>query len=422
MIFDYLMQYNRYMNILGIFTILFIAFLFSKHKRNINLKLIFNALALQFIIGLAVLKTDSGQRILDAVSNGINNIYLYASVGTTFVFGNLINADNAWGFIFAFKILPIIIFFGALTAILFHFGIIQFFVGIINKIIRPILGTSGAETLCAIANSFLGQTESPLLIRNYLHNMTKSEIFVVMVSGMATISGSILVVFSSMGVPAKHMLASSVMAIPASILIAKIIYPETETSHTIDGADVSFEHKSTNIFDAIGSGTSDGLWLAINVGAMLIVFISLIALLNSMLEGSSVIINDLFAYVGFGLKLPLINLGYIFSKIFLPFSYLLGFESSDAAKAAELLGTKVTINELVAYSKMVTMNLSERTQIIMTYALCGFSNFSCIGIQLGGIGALVPEKKPWLSELGLLTVFASSLANILSALVAAIII
>ncbi|MDR3647049.1 MAG: nucleoside transporter C-terminal domain-containing protein [Candidatus Babeliales bacterium] len=405
MIFDYLIQYNRYMNILGIFAILLIAFCFSKHKRKIKLKLVFSALGLQFLIGIAVLKTNSGQRILDAIANGINNIYGFATVGTTFVFGNLTNADSAWGFIFAFKILPIIIFFGALTSVLFHFGIIQFFVGIINKLIRPILGTSGAETLCAIANSFLGQTESPLLIRNYLHNMTKSEIFVVMVSGMATISGSILVVFSSMGVPAKHMLAASVMAIPASILIAKIIYPETETSHTIDGADVTFEKKSTNVFDAIGSGTSDGLWLAINVGAMLIVFISLIALLNAMLE-----------------SLLHINLGFIFSKLFLPFSYLLGFESTDATKAAELLGTKVTINELVAYSKMVTMNLSERTQIIMTYALCGFSNFSCIGIQLGGIGALVPEKKQWLSELGLLTVFASSLANILSALVAAIII
>lgn len=422
MIFAYLIEHNRYMNIFGIFVILFVAFLFSKHKRNINLKLIFNALTLQFLIGIAVLKTNSGQRILDTIAQGINNIYQFASQGTAFVFGNLTDASNAWGFIFAFKILPIIIFFGALTSVLFHFGIIQLLVGLINKIIRPILGTSGAETLCAIANSFLGQTESPLLIRNYLHNMTKSEIFVVMVSGMATISGSILVVFSSMGVPAKHMLASSVMAIPASILIAKIIFPETETPHTINGANVTFERKSRNIFDAIGSGTSDGLWLAINVGAMLIVFISLIALLNSLLQGGSLLINDLLVYLDTNFKIPLLDLSYIFSKIFLPFSYLLGFESNDAIKAAELLGTKVTINELVAYSKMMTMNLSERTQIIMTYALCGFSNFSCIGIQLGGIGALVPEKKEWLSELGLLTVFASSLANILSALIAAIII
>lgn len=396
---NYLLEYNRYMNIIGIFTILFIAFCFSKHKKQIKLKLIFNALILQIVLGLLVLKTESGQYILDTIAHGINNIYGFATQGTSFVFGNLVNANGPWGFIFAFKILPIIIFFGALTSILFHFGVIQFFVGIINKLIRPILGTSGAETLCAIANSFLGQTESPLLVRNYLHNMTKSEIFVVMVSGMATISGSILVVFSSMGVPAKHMLAASVMAIPASILIAKIIYPETETPDTIDGADVTFERKSTNVFDAIGSGTSDGLWLAINVGAMLIVFISLIALINSM-----------------------IDLGYIFSKLFLPFGYLLGFEAQDANNAAELLGTKVTINELVAYSKMVTMNLSTRAKNIITYALCGFSNFSCIGIQLGGIGALVPEKRQWLSELGLLTVLASSLANLLSALIAALII
>ena len=420
MIYNYFLEHNRYYNLLGILVVLLIAFIFSKNKSKIKPKLIISALLLQFIIGFIVLKTEIGKNSVDVVSSGISRIYLFADEGIKFLFGNLANAEMHWGFIFAFKILPIIIFFGALTAILSHFGIIQFFVSAINFIIRPILGTSGAETLCAVANSFLGQTESPLLIRDYLSTMTKSELFVVMVSGMATISGSILAVFASMGVPAKHMLAASVMAIPASILIAKIILPETEESQTGKGVSLNLHSKSENIFDAIFKGTSDGLALAVNVGAMLMVFISLIVLINFLLGQGSIKVNEIFMYLGYNLNIPLLSLNYIFAQIFSPFAYLLGFSGHEATAAAELLGTKVAINELVAYSKMVTMNLTERTQTILTYALCGFSNFSCIGIQVGGIGALVPEKRHWLTELGLLTVLASSLANLLSALIAGI--
>ena len=350
-----------------------------------------------------VLRIEYGKIAVDWIAKGVQKIYLFADAGSQFVFGALAVNQAPWGVVFAFKILPVIIFFGALMSLLFHYHIIQFFVLGINRLIRPLLKTSGAETLCAIANSFLGQTEAPLLVRSYLRAMTKSEMFVVMVSGMATISGSILVVFASFGVPTDHMLAASVMAIPASILMAKIIYPETEQSQTAGSTQVNFQPTSKNAFDAISMGTLDGMHLAVNVAAMLISFLALFAMIKCLLDNF------------FGLSLDS-----IFSWIFSPFAYLLGFTGSDAAAVGDLLGIKVTVNEFVAYSKMVGMNISERAKDITTYALCGFSNFSCIGIQIGGIGALAPEKRQWLTELGLLTVLASSLANMLSAMIAAL--
>ena len=410
---SYLLQYNRYMSLIGIIIILFIAFLFSNNKRKICLRTIFSSLFLLFLIGFLTLKVSGGQRVLESISSVIAKIYLLADDGARFIFGNLVDVNSNWGFIFGIKVLPIIIFFGALTSILFYLGIIQKFVQVIGFVLRPFLGTSGSETLCAVANSFLGQTEAPLLIRNYLSNMTKSELFVVMVSGMATISGSILAVFAAMGIPAKFMLSASVMAIPASILIAKIFYPEVDTSETANGKIEESKSSATNIFDAIATGTFDGLHLAVNVAAMLIVFISLIGLINLLLSGFSGYLND-----WFNLGLPTLNLNYFFSWIFAPFAYLLGFTGQGIADVATLLGTKITINELIAYSQMVKMNLTERGQAIITMALCGFANFSCIGIQIGGIGALAPEKRKWLTELGLKTVFAASLANLLSAMVA----
>ena len=240
--------------------------------------------------------------------------------------------------------------------------------------------------------------------------------FVVMVSGMATVSGAIMAVYAAMGVSAQHILISALMAKPASILIAKIIYPKVEQSATEHGASADQVNSAKNVFDAISAGTSDGLGLALNVGAMLIVFISLMALVNALLGNCSVLINYLA-----GTNLPLLSLNTVFGYLFSPFAYLLGLTGSEALQAAELLGTKVTINELVAFDKMVHMAvLSERTQTILTYALCGFSNFSCIGIQVGGIGALVPERRAWLTELGLMAVLGSSLANLLSALMVAL--
>lgn len=418
--FQYLVEYNRYLNFVGVAVILGIAFLFSKNKRAISPRLVLRALGLQVIIGFFMLRTAIGQSMVQGIADGVSKLYKFAETGSEFVFGNLMNPAMSWGFIFGIKVLPIIIFFGALMALLFHLGVVQMVVSAMSVVVRPLLGTSGAETLCAISNSFLGQTEAPLLIKNYLKNMTKSEMLVVMVSGMATISGAILAVFAAMGVPAQHLLTASVMAIPASLLIAKILYPETEKTETGDGIAAGYERSTGSAIDAISSGTVDGLHLALNVGAMLISFLSLLALTNFVLGYSSIIINSGLHFVGSAWQLPKLDLNLIFSYAFAPFGYLLGFTGDDVFKAGQLLGTKVTVNELIAYGNMISMQLSERAVSILTYALCGFANFSCIGIQIGGIGALVPEKRAWLCELGLYAVLGGTLANLLSAMIAGI--
>ena len=392
-----------------------IAWLFSQKRSRINYKLIVNALALQILIAFCALKTAAGAYVLTSLSHGVEYLYFYARTGISFIFGSLAEStNNPWGTIFAVQVLPMIIFFGAFMALLFHFGIIQRLVAIIGYCIRPILGTTGAETLCAIANSFLGQTEAPLLIRNYLQNMTKSEMLVVMVSGMGTISGSILAIYASMGAPIKALLTASVMAIPATIMIAKMLLPESE-ERDVQSENVVIERTSKNVFDALSTGTSDGLQLTLNVAAMLLSFIAIMAMVNGILSGST-------AYIGsfFNINMPIVTLDYIFAKVGYPFAYLLGFVGDDAHKIAELLGTKVGINEFIAYYKMVSMHLSDRVQMIVTFALCGFSNFSCIGIQVGGIGVLVPSKRHWLTELGLYAVLGGALSNLLTAMIAAL--
>lgn len=418
---SYLLQHNRYCNVLGVLVILLLAILTSRNRKAINYKLVINALLVEFSIAFFMLKTTLGLKTVEVVAGAINKIYLCADEGSRFLFGNLTNATGSWAFIFAFKVLPIIIFFGALMSLLFYLGIVQRCVAAISFVMRPLLGTSGAETLCTIANSFLGQTEAPLLIRNYLKNMTKSEMLVVMVSGMGTISGAILMVFVAMSVPAVHLLTASVMAIPGTILIAKILYPETDKPETAHGATAAAS-PANNMLDAVSTGTTDGLFLALNVGAMLISFISLIALVNHALEFSSSHLNSMIASRGFTMTLPILNLKYIFSWLFAPFGYLLGFTGEEAFAVGSLLGIKVTINELIAYGHMVSQPFSERTTALLTYALCGFSNFSCIGIQIGGIGSLVPEKRQWLTELGLLAVLGGSLSNLLSAMIVGLLI
>ncbi len=408
-LFAYLLEHNRYCNIFGIIAILCIAYFFSKRRSHVNVRLVVIGLSLQFAIGFLLLCTSFGQTSVQYLANGVQQLYLFADVGSRFVFGSLVDASGPWGFIFALKVLPVIIFFGAFMSLLFHFGIIQAVVMAINAIVRPLLGTSGSETLCAIANSFLGQTEAPLLIRHYLKHMTKSEMLVVMVSGMGTISGAILVVFAAMGIPAKHLLTASIMAIPSTLLIAKILLPETEHSKTDTNVHADSSAETKNMFDAISKGTVDGLYLSLNVAAMLVSFIALLAFLNA-------ILTSIGALVG----MNNFSLSALLGALFSPFGYLLGFDGYQAHVAGELIGIKVSVNELVAYGDMLTKGLSERTINILTYALCGFSNFSCIGIQVGGIGALVPEKREWLTELGLYAVLGGTLANLLSAMMAAL--
>jgi CNT family concentrative nucleoside transporter len=411
------------MNLVGMGSILLLAYMLSSNSKKIKARIIAVSFLLQIVVALFMLKTTAGFTILDKLSTGIVRLYACADVGIVFLFGQLANPSGPWQFIFAIKVLPIVIFFGAVTALMFYFGIIQKLVSLVNILIRPLLGTSGAETLCAIANSFLGQTEAPLVIRSYLSHMSKSELFVVMVSGMATISGAILMVYAQMGVPAVHLLTASLMAIPSSIMIAKIMIPEDKefVDNRIHSAHENV-YGSSNIFDAIWRGTSDGMAMGFNIAAMLISFLGLITLINFALSYIGYGINDILAVTQVSMRLPELSLQTIFSYVLAPFGYFFGFQGPEARAAGQLLGTKIAVNEMIAYGDLVRMNLSERSHAIMTYALCGFSNFSCIGIQIGGIGALVPEKRKWLSELGVRAVCGAALANIFSALIIAFLI
>lgn len=402
----YLGEHDRYMSIVGIGVILAIAFACSRSRSMINPRLVISGLAMQFLVAFFILRTHVGQALFSSIAQGFTTVYGFATHGVQFVFGALGMSDGPWGMVFAFQILPIIVFFGALTSLLYHLRIIQVCVKLFSLAIRPLLGTSGAETLCAVANSMLGQTEAPLLIKHYLPTMTHSEILVVMVSGFATLSGALLAIYGSLGVPIAHLLSASVMAIPGSLLMAKMLLPETEQTQTGGGKRIAMKPETKNILDAISTGTVDGLSLAMNVAAMLVTFISLIALVNYALT------NIIGTY----------SLSQFFGFIFAPFARLLGVAPHDAAKAGELLGTKLVINEFVAYSQMTAAGLSPRTMAILTYALCGFANFSCIGIQIGGIGALAPDKREMLTKLGMLALLGGTLTNFLNAAIASLLI
>jgi len=412
MLISYLMEYNRYCNVIGIGVVLLIAWLLSSDRNRISLRVILSSLALQFTLAFIALKTESGVRFFTACANGMRALYGYAQQGICFLLGKLGVAQEPWGVVFVLQILPAIIFFGAFMAVLFHFGIVQRIIKVMNAVIQPLMGTSAPETLCAVANSFLGQTESPLLIRPYLERLTRSEMFVVMVSGMGTMSGSILAVYNSFGVPMEHLLAASVMAVPASIMIAKIMIPESEKVAQAENATVEVERKG-NIFEAIATGTSDGLYLFLNVAAMLLAFVALIGFINGTLAQLMLLCNSLFhtSYAP-------VTLETVFGYIFLPFGYLLGFVGKKALLVGQLLGKKVAINEFFAYRDLVGMGFDVRTLNIVTYALAGFSNFSCIGIQVGGIGALVPSKRKMLTELGVRAVIGGALTNLITAMVA----
>lgn len=407
--FDYFLEYNRFLGIFGIIAVLAIAVLFSTHKKKISLRLVGAALGLQFLLAFFILKTSAGLILFGNLAYLFKALYQFGDSGVNFIFGNLANAQNMWGFVFAIKVLPIIIFFGALMSLLFHLGVVQLIVKGFAWAIRPILGTSGAETLSVAANSMLGQTEAPLLIKNYIVRMTTSETLTMMVSGMAHLSGAILAAYGLMGVPVLHMLSASFMAIPGSILISKILIPETAVPETLGGQKIVVPRHTKNILDAVSTGTTDGLKLAVNVGAMLIAFISLIALIDALLMWAT----------GLFLAQPW-TLNVLFGKLFYGVAYLLGIPAGECQSAGSLLGQKLVINEFVAYSAFIKAGLSDRAQAILTYALAGFANFSSIGIQIGGIGAICPEKRELLTKLGLRALLGGTLANLLNAAIASL--
>lgn len=426
MVLSYFLEYNRYMNILGIGIIFLIALFFSRNRAAIKWPLILKAFALQCLVGICMLKSSVGRWCVEQIALGVQKLSSCAAVGMKFMFGNLIDPTGPWGMVFAVRVLPVLVFFGAVIAILFHFKIIQRIVMIINAVVHPVLGTSGAETLSVIATSLLGQTEALFFVRNYVGVMTKAELFVVMTSGMSALSASLISVFSAMGVSTVHLLTSVTMSIFGSIMIAKILFPDD-----INSADVQQQKEhyidvktpaTANVLEAIASGTADGLQVALAIGAMLISFLSLLALINYMLISVGDLINYGIAYQGAAWRLPELTLDVIFSYLLSPLGYLLGFSGENALIAGQLLGKKIAINEFIAYSSLVSMQLPERVVTIMTYALCGFSNFACIGIQMGGIGVFAPERRAWIAELGLYAVLGGALSNLITAMIAALLI
>lgn len=403
---------DRFIGILGVIVILGIAYLFSENKKKINWRLVATGLGLQIIFALIILKVPFGRKAFEAASGFITRILDFTAEGTTFLFGNL--TDQAtFGSIFALNVLPTIIFFSALMGILYYLGIMQAIVKFIAKGICKLLGTSGAETLSAVGNIFLGQTEAPLLVRPYISSMTKSEMTAIMVGGMATVAGGVMAGYVAMGINAGHLLAASIMAAPAGLVLAKMLVPETEEPETKDITNIEVEKTASNVVEAAANGASDGLMLALNVAAMLLAFVALIALFNYLIG----LVGGLFGF-------PELSLNWILGKLFSPLAFVIGVPTGDLSAAGSLLGQKVMINEFVAYSDLSALSasgvLQEKTILIMTYALCGFANISSVAIQIGGIGAMAPNKKGTIAKLGFKALLGGALATCLTATIAGI--
>jgi CNT family concentrative nucleoside transporter len=403
---------GRFTGFAGLIVIMGIAWLCSSHKRAIKLKLIAWGLGLQFAFAILVLKTDFG-KIFQAIGVGVNAMLGYSEAGTSFLFGQELGTKGGpFGVIFAFQVLPIIIFIASFFAILYYLGVMQWIVRIMAVGMQKVMGVSGAESLNVAASIFMGQTEAPLTIKPFLAGLTESELFVVMTAGMAHVSGSVMAAYVKVaGVSITHLLTAVIMTAPATIMLAKIFIPETEKPVTAGRVDIKVEKTAVNVIDAAAQGAGDGLHLALNVGGMLIAFLALIAMLNGILGWAHGL-----PWMGW---LPS-SLEHIFGIVFSPLAWLMGVSWKDAPAIGNLLGTRLVTNEFVAFLQLgkTRGSLDPRSFTIATYALCGFANFSSIAIQIGGIGALAPSRKSDLARLGLRAVAAGSMANFMSACIA----
>ncbi|EMT46085.1 MULTISPECIES: NupC/NupG family nucleoside CNT transporter [Anoxybacillus] len=399
---------NIVWGLIGIFVVLGIAFLSSNNRKAINPRTILGGLAIQVAFAFIVLKWEAGKAALQWLTNGVTNIINYASEGINFLFGGMFAAKGI-GFVFAFQVLPVVIFFSALISVLYYLGVMQWVIKMIGGPLAKLLGTSKAESMSAAANIFVGQTEAPLVIRPYLSKMTQSELFAVMTGGLASVAGSVLVGYSLLGVPLEYLLAASFMAAPAGLVMAKMIVPETEPIKEDEQFEMEKDEQSTNVIDAAARGASDGLKLALNIGAMLLAFIALIALINGLLSG----IGNLFHYDG-------LTLEKILGFLFAPIAFAIGVPWSEAVTAGGFIGQKLILNEFVAYSSFAPQipDLSAKTVAIVSFALCGFANISSMGILLGGLGSLAPNRRSDIARMGLKAVLAGMLASLLSASIA----
>ena len=399
-------------SVLGIVVLLVIAVLFSNNRKAINLRTVLGALAIQIGFAALILYVPFGRDALQATANGVSNVIAYGNEGINFVFGGLSDPSNA-GFIFAVKVLPIIVFFSGLISVLYYLGIMQVVIKVIGGALQAALGTSKAESMSAAANIFVGQTEAPLVVRPYIKNMTQSELFAIMAGGTASIAGSVMAGYAGMGVPLTYLIAASFMAAPAGLLFAKILFPQTEQFNDKQ-PETDDSEKPTNVLEAMAGGASAGMQLALNVGAMLIAFVGLIALINGILGGVG-------GWFGYGD----LTLQSIFGWIFKPLAYLIGVSWDESSIAGQMIGMKLAVNEFVGYLEFAkylqpdtAVVLSEKTKAIITFALCGFANFSSIAILIGGIGGMAPNRRGDVARLGLKAVVAGTLANLMSATIA----
>jgi CNT family concentrative nucleoside transporter len=408
---------SRFAGLLGIIALLGLAYLFSTNRRAIRLKTVFWGLTLQFVFAVLVFKYNVGRAVMQYAGDKVTKVLSYAFAGSEFVFGDLGAAKSHLGFFFAFQVLPTIIFISALFAVLYYLGIMQLVIKGMAWVMSRFMSISGAESLDVAASIFMGQTEAPLSIRPLLPECTKSELMTIMTAGMAHVSGGIMAAYILYGIEAKHLLAAVIMTAPGTILMAKILVPETEQPKTAGTVQITEDamHKDSNILAAIARGTIDGGKLAFNVGIMLISFIALIALLNGIMGG----IHNL-NHMGWFPE----SLSNVLGFVFKPVAWLIGVPWKDASAVGNLLGTRMVINELYAYTLLGAQRtaLDPRSFTIATFALCGFANLSSIGIQIGGIGALAPEKRETLARLGFRAMIAGTMANLMSAAIVGLLI
>ncbi|MDG6894799.1 NupC/NupG family nucleoside CNT transporter [Volucribacter amazonae] len=405
---------NILISLLGIVVLLTIGILLSTQPKEINWRTILGALLIQITFAALILYVPIGREILLAMANGISHIINYANEGIDFLFAGLADVKNS-GFIFAIKVLPIIVFFSALISVLYYIGIMQWIIKIIGGGLQKALGTSKSESMSAAANIFVGQTEAPLVIKPFVSRMTESELFAVMAGGTASIAGSVLAGYAGMGIPLTYLIAASFMAAPAGLLFAKLMLPQTQkfTDELIENENTE---KPNNVLEALANGATSGMYLAFNIGAMLIAVIAMIALLNGILS-----------YIGGYLGYQDLSIQMLLGYLFKPLAYLIGVPWSEAGIAGQMIGMKLAVNEFVGYLEFSQYlqpdpptQLSDKTKAIITFALCGFANFSAIAVMIGGIGSIAPNKRSDIARLGLKAVIAGTLANLLSATIAGI--
>ncbi|MGB0452690.1 MAG: NupC/NupG family nucleoside CNT transporter [Bacteriovoracaceae bacterium] len=401
---------ERLISFVGLAACIALAYALSSNRKSINWKTVVTGVLAQLFFAIIILKTDLGQSAFASARDTVKSFLDYSLVGAEFIFGSLASYEKM-GFVFFSMVLPTIIFFSSFMSVLYHLGVMQFFIKVMAWFMVKIMGTSGTESLAAAANVFAGQTEAPLVIKPYLKSMTRSELMAMMSGGMATVAGGVLVTYVGMGIDAGHLLAASVMSAPAALVCAKLMVPEVEASNTKGNVSIDLKVKSVNVIDAASQGAAEGLKLALNVAAMLVAFIALVAFLNGLLG----FVGGLFGYSELSFELIM---GYLFS----PVAFLLGAPWKDCFIVGGLLGKKLVLNEFVAYLDLQNQmaNLSPRSVIISTYALCGFANFSSIAIQIGGIGALEESKRTVLAELGMRSLIAGTLACFMTASIAGI--